>query len=711
MTHLPPSRATEAWEPADLRRLFEPTSVAVVGASDSAGRPNTMNWRFIKTWAERQGATVFPVNPGRDEVDGYRCYANLAALPTAVDVVILLISDAAAGLAEAVDHQAPFVVVFAAGFAEVGPEGAKAQEQLVGLLEGTNTRMLGPNTNMNIFEGHDDSLPGPSIALVSQSGHQGRPIFMLQENGVRVSRWAPTGNEADLEFADFVANFACDPSVGAIAAYVDGIRDGHTFRSAAELCVASETPLVVVKVGRSAVGLASAASHTGKLSGSDRVFDGLLQQTGVTRVDTLDQLGDTATLLARAGSPRAPGVAIYTISGGTAAHVADLCASAGISLPRFSPSRQADLHQWIPEYLQVANPIDCGGHPVGDERGLQILRAIVDNPEIGLLVVPIMAPFLPLSDMLVDDLVTIAEEAEIPICVIWGSPVGTEEALHQRLYRSSRIVVFRSASNCVNAILDWQRWHAFLKHRSTVSIAAGSEPGEKAPPDTGVTVRDHLHGSGALSEHESKAVLALCGLARTRDVLATTAADAATAVHNLGGRAVFKACSENLTHKSEFGLVRTNVLPDEAERVFAELSERASQESRADIDGILVCEQVEADLELVLGMSTDPTFGPVVMLGSGGVLVEVRPDVTFRVPPFDKAVAHAMIDELSCRPLLEGVRGRPPINAEPIADAIMRMHDIALEFGDRVAEIDVNPLVVLPDGGAVVAADALVIRR
>lgn len=288
-----------------------------------------------------------------------------------------------------------FAVVFASGFAETGAEGAAAQERLAAAVARSGIRLLGPNTNLNAFERFRDDLDGPAIALITQSGHQGRPVFSLQELGIRLSHWAPTGNEADLETADFISYFAERPEVGAIACYVEGLKDGRSFLLAADRAARRRVPVVAVKVGRTETGARTAASHTGKLTGADTVVDAAMRQFGVIRVDGLDELQDTATLLARARPPRAEGVVVYSISGGTGAHFADLATEAGLGLPVLSASKQAELHQWIPEYLGVANPVDNGGHPVGDHRGRKIIDAILDDPAVGVLICPITGPFLP----------------------------------------------------------------------------------------------------------------------------------------------------------------------------------------------------------------------------------------------------------------------------------------------------------------------------
>ena len=688
-----------ALQPVDLAPFFRPRSVAVVGASDAEGRPNTAIWRRLRSWGEERGAVVHPVSTTRDTVDGCTTYRSLLDVPGEVDVAVLLVADPAAALADAVEKKARFAVVFAAGFAELGTDGTAAQQRLVDLVAGSATRLIGPNTNLNAFETFRTDLDGRAIALVSQSGHQGRPVFQAQELGLRVAYWAPTGNEADLEFADFAAWFADQDEVGVIAAYVEGFRSGRSLIGAADHAARRGVPIVLVKVGRTDEGRSMAASHTGKLTGSDAVVSAALRQYGVQRVDGLDELIDVSQLLARAAPPTTDGVCITAISGGTGAHMADLCAAAGLRLPPLAESTQRQLHEWIPSYLRVSNPVDSGGHPVGDERGRKILDALVADPAVGVVIAPITGAFPPMSDRFAQDLVDVAETTDKPICVVWGSPLGTEAAYRDLLLSSSRVAVFRTFRNCVTAVRAWLDYHEFrARYRSPfVDPAPVAEP----PP----AVRAAL-SRPALSEHDAKGLLRAYGIATPREELVTSAAGAVRAAQRIGFPVVLKACGPAVTHKSELGLVRLGLTTAAQVRAaYRSLTDAAP----GPVDGVLVGEQVTGGVETIVGISTDDLFGPTVLLGLGGVLVEVLGDVTFRVPPFDDAEARRMVAELRGSALLQGVRGRPPADVDALVDVIGKVQRIALELGDELAELDINPLLVLPRGA--VALDALVVRR
>ncbi|MCX5586186.1 acetate--CoA ligase family protein [Streptomyces erythrochromogenes] len=690
----------------DLDRFFRPESVAVIGASDAEGRPNTGITRQLIAWADRVGARIHPVHPTRPTVFGLACHASVADLPEQVDLAVLLVSDPLPVIEELADTKVKFAVAFASGFAETGGAGAAAQERLAAAVRRSGLRLLGPNTNLNAFEEFRDDLDGPAIALITQSGHQGRPVYTLQKLGIRLSHWAPTGNEADLETSDFISYFAEQPEVGAIACYVEGLKDGRSFLLAADRAARNGVPVVAVKVGRTEAGARMAASHTGKLTGADTVVDAAMRQFGVIRVDGLDELQDTAALLARARRPEADGVVVYSISGGTGAHFSDLATEAGLTLPTLSQAKQDELHQWIPPYLNVANPVDNGGHPVGDWRGRKIIDAILADPSVGVLICPITGPFPPMSDKLAQDLVDAAEQTDKLICVIWGSPVGTEDAYRTTLLGSSRVATFRTFGNCITAVRAYLGHHHF-----TARYRSPFEDAPRTPSPSYRKAQALMRPGQQLSEHAAKQLLRAYGIRVPREQLVTSAAAAVRAAGLVGYPVVMKASGPQLGHKTELGLVKIGLTSASQIRdAYRELTDIARYEN-VPLDGILVCQMVERGVEMVVGVTQDDLFGPTVTVGLGGVLVEVLHDAAVRVPPFGEDQARAMLTELRGHALLEGVRGAPPADVDALVEVVLRIQRMALELGDQLSELDINPLMVLPRGQGAVALDALAICR
>jgi acyl-CoA synthetase (NDP forming) len=710
----------------DLDVFLHPRSVAVIGASEASRKPNAVMTRRVKNWADEHGATFHPVHPVHESVLGVRCVPTVDDIDGDIDLAVILTGDAVSAFAEVVARKARFAVIFAAGFSETGADGEALEARLTELVRSGDTRLLGPNTNLNAFEDFRTDLAGPSIALVTQSGHQGRPVFQGQELGIRLSHWAPTGNEVDLEFADFVRYFADQPEVGVIAAYIEGFTDGRSLMLAADHAARAGKPIVCVKVGRTDEGASMAKAHTGHLAGSDRVVSAAFRQYGITRVDGLDELLETSASFARTrpASPttwgaRGPGVAVYAISGGTGAHMADLVAAAGLRIPALGATTQRLLHDGlIPAYLRVSNPIDSGGPPVADERGRRILDAILADPNIDMLVVPITGAVEMFSKPFTHDLVEVARTTTKPIFVVWGSPPGTDDTYY-RVLLDGGLPVFRTFGNCVAAMrahVDY--WQFARRYRSPFPGAA------RRPTATAARARRILalaQPGAALSEHDAKRLLKLYGVRTTRDTLCTSAAAAGRAARALAGArgrtVVMKACAPELEHKSDLGLVRVGVSgPTEVRTAYDELTRAARRAvgPGGRLDGVLVCEQIAGGIETVVGVSQDALFGPVVMAGLGGVLVEVLGDVTFRVPPFGRAEARRMLGELAGRPLLDGVRGAQPADVDALVDTIMSVQRLATDLSSpesdvQLGELDVNPLVVRPHGA--VALDALIVRK
>lgn len=704
----------------DLDTFLHPKTIAVIGASEQSAKPNTAMTRKFDAWSKKHGAVFYPVHPNYETVLGHRCYKSVFDIPGDLDLAIILTGRAVDTFEEVLQRKAKFAVIFAAGFSEVGEEGKRLEDRLASLVHSGDVRLLGPNTNLNAFEDFRDDLEGPSIALITQSGHQGRPVFQGQEIGIRLTHWAPTGNEVDLEFADFARYFADQPEVGVIACYIEGFKDGRTLMLAADHAAKLRKPIVMVKVGKTDAGQSMAASHTGHLTGSDAVTSAVFRQFGVTRVDGLDELLEVSAALARtrpegakppawAKAGRSPGVCVYAISGGTGAHMADMAADAGLHLPDLTAKTQKLLHDGlIPTYLRVSNPVDCGGPPVADARGRRILDAIVADPNVDIVVIPITGAVVTFSEPFTRDIVEVAKTTDKPIFVVWGAPAGTDDTYYKRLLDGG-LPTFRTFGNCIAAVRAYQDYWTFAaRHRSPFAGA----PTEPLPAAKKVRkLLADLAPGEALSEWGSKQVLKAYGIKTSKDELCESAAAAVRAASAIGYPVVMKVSSPDLLHKSDAGLVKVGVgSAKEARAAYDDLLAKAKRANRrARIEGVLVSEMVTGGVETLVGVSNDELFGPVVTVGLGGIFVEVFEDVTFRVPPFDEDEARRMLRELKGYKLLEGVRGAKPVDVDALVQTIMKVQRLALDLAGDVGEIDVNPLVVRPRGA--VALDALVVKR
>ena len=483
---------------------------------------------------------------------------------------------------------------------------------------------------------------------------------------------------------------------------------------AADHAARGGVPIVAVKVGRTDEGRSMAKAHTGHLTGADAVISAVFRQFGVTRVDGLDELLDTSAMLARAKPPRpdasrpsglADGVCIYAISGGTGAHMADMAAAAGLRLPPLTGETQRQLHEWIPTYLRVSNPVDNGGPPSSDWRGRKILDALVADPNVDLIICPITGALASMSKPLAQDLVDVSKTTDKPICVIWGSPVEDDPA-YKDVLLSSQVPMFRTFGNCVRAVRAYFDYHAFRLRYESPFDAVATRPSPAAR-----RARPLLEAGRPLSEHRSKQILAAYGIPVSNDVLVTSGAEAARAAEAIGLPVVMKLCSPDLLHKSDLGLVRVGLgTTREVRATYRELVERAEEAApAAEIDGVLVSEMVEGGVEAVVGVAHDELFGPTVMVGLGGIFVEVLRDVSFRVPPFGQEEARRMVEELRAYPILSGARGRRPVDVKALVKVIMKVQRLAVDLSGEIVELDINPLVLRPRGA--VALDALVSCR
>ncbi|HEX9774155.1 MAG TPA: acetate--CoA ligase family protein [Actinomycetota bacterium] len=682
---------------SDLDLFFHPRVIAVVGASDNPRRGSYHLFKKVQARAALDGGAVYGVNPRLTELEGAPVVPSLADVPEPVDLAVLMVGKDKTEqmLREAGEAGAKFAIVFTAGYRETG--NVEDEERLTAIAKETGVRLFGPNTNVNALETFPD-LPGPKIALITQSGHQGRGIAQGVKLGIGLKAWVPTGNEADLEASDFIEHFVGDDEVAVIAAYIEGFKDGAALRRAAHAAAAAAKPIVLVKIGRSDEGARMAASHTGHLTGSDEVHDAFFEQFGMIRVDDLDELLDTAAMFTRVPKPPGDGVCVYAISGGTGTHMADLAAAGGLRLPRLAGETQAKLRELgIPEYLTVANPVDNGAQPVrtpGVNRAL--IEACLDDPNVDILVCPITGILESMSKIVAADIVDAYTSAKKPVFVIWGSPVTDDEGW--RILVEGRVPMFRSFTSCVRGIrryLDyWRRQESF-------------EPRPVPPAAAPAELAGLLAGAGPLSEYDSATVARHYGVPFPETTLCTTAEEAAAATGN--APVVMKACGPELLHKSDLDLVRVGVPPGEVAATFEDLLGRARAESHIGVQGVLVQPVAPDGVECIVGVKNDPLFGPVVLFGLGGVFVEVLKDVARRVAPLTRADAESMVREVKGYPLLAGARGGAPADVGALVDLILNVSRMAVDCRDRIAEVDLNPVRVLPDG--VLALDALVVRR
>lgn len=691
----------------DWRALFSPARAVFIGATDREGSQQRAQWLFLRERLEPRGCEVIPVHPSKKEILGIPAVASVLDIDGDVDVAVILVRDTLPALRECVQKGVRFVIVFSAGFAELGTAEGRQAEAAVSALGQGETRVIGPNTNLNIFEAWRQDLPGRRLAIVTQSGFQGRPISQGQEYGIPVFSWATVGNEADLEWADFVSHYAGVPDVGAVVTYVEGFKSGRTMMLAADAAARHGVPIVTIKVGRSQEGRAMAQAHTGHLTGSDAVHDAAFEQSGIVRVDDLDEAIEISGMFCHvpplAGND---GLALYTLSGGTATHLADLCGAAGVPLPRFEDRTVKALAEHIPGILRMDNPVDSGGNLTAKPSGRATLEIVLDDANVNMLMVPITGVFPGMIEPLAKDLVELHQQGRKPILVIWASPLRDNDGY--RLLCEHGVPLFHSLGSAVRGAkaLLWRR-RFVEEYESPFGMLA------RAPTATSRSARTMLRSAKPLDELESKTLLRSYGIPVVSERVVASPVEASRAVQALNGPAVLKILSPDIAHKSDLGLVRIGISAAAAADTYRQLIDAAARQApEAEVRGVLVQPMVtDAVAEAIVGVSQAEPFGPVVMFGLGGVFAEVFEDVAFGVPPFTRNWAERMVSGIKAGPLLAGVRGRPAGDVPALVESVMNVQRLACEVGDEIAELDINPLMVLPAGRGVVAVDALVVPR
>lgn len=716
MHQLPIKKAPEPT--AGLDPLFRPRSIAIVGASEDfvkiSGRP--LKFLLDKGYPGK----IFPVNPKYEKVAGLPCYPNVKAIPEPVDLAIVAVPAATVpeALGDCVAKGVSAAVVFSSGFGEMGEEGRKLERQVAELARRSDLRLCGPNTLgfMNTFDrvmatfsqaGEGETPPGP-IAFVTQSGAFGTAIFALaRQRGLAFGYFVNSGNEADLEFADLLDYVVADPKVRVVSGYIEGLKDGRKLLTVADRALKLGKPLVIAKVGRSSAGARAALSHTGSLAGSDRVYSGVFRQKGIIRAVHEEELLDLVSAFSLCPLPQGRGLGIVTQSGGAGVLMADRAEEVGLSVPELTDVTKAALSKVIPAFGSVKNPVDITAQFIANPALLQsALEIVLQDPRVDAAVF-----YLGLMERFVDQIVTnlkaVHAKTRKPLIVAWAAaPPAGLNAL-----RDDGICALPSATRAVNAVRGLVEYaearNRWLQARP--GIEAGASGGEETLQSLIRACR--AEGRRILTARESFELVSRYSIKAARFRLSRTAAEAVQAADEIGYPVALKVESPEIRHKTEAKALRLNLSrPDEVGLAFDEVIRNAHQHvAGALIHGVLVQEMVGEGIEVVVGLHQDPQFGPVIMVGLGGILVEVLEDVAFRAAPLTRADAEQMLSELRGARILEGVRGRAPADVSSLIEVLLAVSRLAVDAAGQVAEFDINPLLVLPGGRGALAVDALTV--
>ena len=700
--------------PADLSRLVDPRSVALVGASDREGSIGERTLTNLMAHSDF-GGEVYLVNPSRAEIRGRRCWPSIAALPATPDVAVVVVpaSGVLAVIEECAARGVAFAVVLSSGFGEAGEEGEREQRRMQEIAERGGVRLYGPNcpglVNVNRRLGltfspsfPHDLVKGP-IGLATQGGGLGRNVMQAMERGIGIGLWASTGNEVDLQVADFIHHMAEAPDIKVVVTLLEGIKDGAKFAAAVQRCAARGKPVIGLKVGRSEYGRKAAQSHTASLTGSAEVNSAVFRQFGVIEVGDIDELVDTAWLFARAMPPAREALGIYCSSGGTAALTADAVGAAGLELAAFAPETTAVLRERLPAYAAIGNPVDTTAMVLSDRTVVETtLGSVANDPNTGLTIVPIAIDYGETTVRMADNIINAQKASAAPIVPIWMSDRLGEG------YRKLVAAGFappRSVNKAVAAIARWVAYGRWSRANAARTQAAPVLP--TAAPAGPFTTR-------GLSESQAKALLAEAGIGLLPQGLARSVEEARALADAMGYPVVAKIASAQILHKSDIGGVKLGLQDADqvAEAWRAVMAAAARHQPDARIDGLLVEKMApRGGTELMVGVTRDPVFGHVMTFGLGGIYVEVLRDVTRRMLPIGAPDAAAMVREIRSFALLAGARGRPRADLAALEALLVRVSDFVVAHADRIEEMDLNPVWVGAAGEGALPLDAVIVER
>lgn len=692
-----------------LRAILNPRSVAVVGASSDPAKFGGRVMHFLLKHGYR--GRIVPVHPAATEILGLPATANLCAAGDPVDVCILALpaGHLPAALEDCGRAGARGAVVITADFAETGADGAARQDELLQIARRHNMRLIGPNClgyiNPQLQLALTSSvalatepMPRGAIGLASQSGSlMASLISHAQDLGTGFSVAATVGNQADVDLCDLVEYFIDDDGTRAICLYVEGLKDGVRFLELAQRARVAGKPILAVKAGRSAAGRQITQSHTASLAGSYAVWEAACRDHAVCLLDDPEALIYCADFLIRFGAPAKSTVAVMSPSGGTVAVTGDRVVSAGLALSEPGETTRRALLKLLPPGRAI-NPLDVGGLPRSSslDSALTAYELLARDPAVGAILIAVAT-----TPQLEDKVrrwgaAALAGKKPTAILLTPGTLVdGARTALKEigcpytnRLDDALRVL--RAAADYGNALRD---------------------PPPPAPPSAiAAAARAHVENlpAGKLTEPEAKALLRACNISTTHDVLAPDADAAVKYAANTGYPVVLKGVCRELVHKSEAGAVKLNIADADALRTaWREIEQGlATHLPSYRLDGCVVQPMIHGGTELIVGCRWDDQFGPVVIVGSGGVLVEILNDVQMAVAPISAAHASRLIARLRIAPVLAGARGRPPADMIALTDTIARVSELAAALGPRLTELDINPLLVREQGCGVIALDA-----
>jgi acetate---CoA ligase (ADP-forming) len=712
----PPQNASEIVK--SVHAMLHPRNIVLVGATDKPGNYAERIWNNLVKYGYERG--LYPINAKRETIWGVACYKDFASLPEKPDHVLVLVPArfAVQVVRDAAAAGARSATIVTSGFSELqDEESQRLAVELKQAIQETGLAVTGPNCLGNLSAGErlftniDDRIVTMEQGTVAIAGQSGAIVMAirqaLEDRGVGVGYMVTTGNESGLETPDLMAYFAADPSIRVIVVYLEGVRNTKAFRDACKAARAAGKPVIALKLGASEGGRAAAMAHTGALAGSIETFDAISTREGVIRVRGLDELIETTECFVHAGTTKGNRLAAVSLSGGKRGLLIDAFYSAGMNFAPLPPSATEQLAKMLGPGSIVGNPLDAGFAAVVDPSVyMKSIKIMIDDPDTDIVIIDAELPKAPheLRERNLRIVNEMAGAGKKPVIYISAMSIGFTE--HTKALRKSlpNIAVMQGLDRAVGAIKSLIEYASLRKE--VPDIVSSSKASARAMLEKALK---KANGAAALDEVESKKLLKAYGIPISKEAIAQTSAEAAKIAKKIGFPVVAKVVSPDILHKSDIGGVVLNLnSAAEVKKAFDDITKRVKKlKNKPKLEGILIAQQVKADLELVVGASLDAEMGPVVLFGTGGVDIELMKDVALAGAPIDAAEAKQLIARTKAGVKMKGYRGRPAMHEASAVKALVGLSNLIADAGSRIASIDINPFLINSKVG--VAVDGLIV--
>jgi acetate---CoA ligase (ADP-forming) len=713
------------WQPSpdashvvkSIHAMLHPRNIVLVGATDKPGNYAERIWNNLIKYKYAGG--LYPLNARRETIWGVTCYKDFASLPEAPDHVLVLVPArfTAQVIREAAAAGARSATIVTSGFSELqDDESQQLAAELQTVIRETGMAVTGPNclgnlsAGENMFTNIDDRIVTMEAGAVAIAGQSGAIVMAirqaLEDRGVGVGYMVTTGNEAGLETPDLMAYFAADPQIRVIVVYLEGVRNTKAFRDACKAARAAGKPVIALKLGASEGGRAAAMAHTGALAGSIETFDAISTREGVIRVRGLDELIETTECFVHADPPKGDRLAAVTLSGGKRGLLLDAFYAEGLNFAPLDKDASDKLAAMLGPGSIVGNPLDAGFAAVVDPSVyMKSIEIMIDDPDTDIVIIDSELPKAPheLRERNLRIVNEMAGRASKPVIYISAMSIGFTEftkALRKSLPHIAVMQGMDRAVTAIKSLIDYAKLR-----KEVPDIVSSSTASARKVLETTLKSAKGV----ALDEVESKRLLKAYGIPISQEAIAKSAAEAVKLAKKIGFPVVAKVVSPDILHKSDIGGVVLNLnSAAEVRKAFDAITARVKKlKGNPRLEGILIAQQVKADLELVVGASLDAEMGPVVLFGTGGVDIELLKDVALAGAPLDAAEAKQLIARTKAGVKIKGYRGKPALHEPSVVRALVGLSNLITDAGNRIASIDVNPFLINPKTG--VAVDALIV--